>query len=117
METGRVFRILKERQHAGQVWRTDAVDTQGFTLIELMLAVSIVGILASLAIPNYIDFLEKARVARAIAELHALTKELKGFAIGGGGIPGYAGANWTQHHAGPMGNSVSVLPDQLFGRR
>jgi len=52
-----------------------------------MLAVSIVGILASLAIPNYIDFLEKARVARAISELHALAKEIKGFAIGGGGYP------------------------------
>ena len=64
-----------------------AVDTRGFTLIELMLAVSIVGILASLAVPNYIDFLEKARVARAISELHALTKEIKGFAMGGGVYP------------------------------
>lgn len=64
-----------------------AVDPRGFTLIELMHAVSIVGILASLAVPNYIDFLEKARVARAISELHALTKEIKGFAMGGGVYP------------------------------
>lgn len=70
-----------------QLRGTDAGDTQGFTLIELMLAVSIVGILASLAVPNYIDFLEKARVARAVSELHALAKEIKGFAMGGGVYP------------------------------
>jgi general secretion pathway protein G len=62
-------------------------STEGFTLIELMLAVSIVGILASLAVPNYVDFLEKARVARTVAELHGLAKEIKGFALGGGGYP------------------------------
>ena len=82
-----VFRKTTERQRAEQVRWTSAADTQGFTLIELMLAVSIVGILASLAIPNYIDFLEKARVARAVSELHALAKEIKGFALGGGGYP------------------------------
>jgi general secretion pathway protein G len=59
----------------------------GFTLIELMLAVSIIGVLASLAVPNYVDFIEKARVARAVAELHGLAKELKGFALSGGQYP------------------------------
>ena len=53
----------------------------GFTLIELMLAVTIAGILSSLAIPTYVDFLEKARVARSIAELHMLATEIKAFAI------------------------------------
>lgn len=75
------------RRYAARSRQTRMRNTQGFTLIELMLAVSIVGILASLAVPNYIDFLEKARVARAISELHALAKEIKGFAIGGGGYP------------------------------
>ncbi|MDH4081586.1 MAG: prepilin-type N-terminal cleavage/methylation domain-containing protein, partial [Nitrospira sp.] len=78
---------LIRRRCTGRSRRSRAGNTQGFTLIELMLAVSIVGILASLAIPNYIDFLEKARVARAVSELHALAKEIKGFAIGGGGYP------------------------------
>jgi general secretion pathway protein G len=57
-------------------------QAQGFTLIELMLAVSIVGVLASLAVPNYLDFIEKARVAKTVAELHGLTKEIKGYALG-----------------------------------
>ncbi len=52
-----------------------------------MLAVSIVGVLAALAIPNYMEFIEKARVARAISELHGLAKDIKGFALAVGSYP------------------------------
>lgn len=67
--------------------RSYLLHTDGFSLIELMLAISIVGVLAALAIPNYLDFIEKARVARAISELHALTKDIKGFALSSGAYP------------------------------
>ena len=85
METRRVLPISKEQYLAAPMRGRNTGNTRGFTLIELMLALPIVGILASLAIPNYIDFFEKARVARAVSELHALAKEIKGFTIGGGG--------------------------------
>ena len=53
----------------------------GFTLIELMLAVAIIGTLSSLAIPTYVGFIEKARVARTVAELNGLAMEIRGYAI------------------------------------
>jgi general secretion pathway protein G len=46
-----------------------------------MLAVAIVGTLSSLAIPTYLGFIEKARVARTVAELNGLAMEIRGYAI------------------------------------
>ena len=38
---------------------------KGFTMLELLMVVIVIGILASLAIPQYQSFMEKARVAEA----------------------------------------------------
>jgi len=49
-------------------------NKKGFTLIELMIVVAIVGILAAIAIPAYLDYTKKAKMAETLNAFDAIAQ-------------------------------------------
>lgn len=60
---------------------------EGFTLIELLVVVLIIGILASIALPQYQKAVEKARSAEAVSHFSTMKKQIDLFLLANGGHP------------------------------
>lgn len=48
----------------------DNIVQQGFTLLELMIVTAIIGIIATIALPSYQDYVAKAQIQRVLFELN-----------------------------------------------
>ncbi|HIF9337851.1 TPA: pilin [Photobacterium damselae] len=60
---------------------------KGFTLIELMIVVAVIGVLAAIAIPQYQRYVAKAEVASALATMSGVKTNVEAYTVENGQFP------------------------------
>jgi general secretion pathway protein G len=89
--------------------------SSGLTIVELLIAIAIIGILAGIAIPIYAGYAENARVQSAMADIRSISLVIEGFRNDRSSLPTFlADINYATF-LDPWGNTYQYLNIPVHG--
>jgi general secretion pathway protein G len=85
------------------------IRVRGFTLIEIMIVIAIIGTLSAIATPNYLKYITKGRIALAISDIRLMEKEIMGYSIDTNELPDTLSQLPNGNITDPWGNPYRYL--------
>jgi len=82
---------------------------RGFTLVELMIAVAVIGLLTGIAVPSYTTYTEKTKEKKAIGDIGVISIKIDEFVMGNGILPANLAAVPGANFLDPWGNPYQYL--------
>jgi general secretion pathway protein G len=90
--------------------RDNRMTNSGFTMIEILIVVAIIGTLAAIAVPNFMAYREKAKITQAIAEIKLIEKQIIDFVLENRRLPNSLGELQPSGCNDPWGRPYRYLP-------
>ena len=84
-------------------------NRKGFTLVELVVVIAILGILAGLAIPRFMDATASARGARIVADMRTIDSAIMMYNAKTGNLPVSKDALTIDKTTGGVTSAIKVL--------
>lgn len=93
-------------------------NNTGFTLIELLIVVAIIGVLAAIAVPNFLNAQTRAKIARVTSDMKSIGSALDQYRLDQGHYPPGKGVPPPKYFrlSTPVAY-LSSVPKDLFGEK
>jgi type IV pilus assembly protein PilA len=86
--------------------RRKGIRSEGFTLIELMIVVAIIGVLAAIAIPAYRDYVNRAKMSEVLTALDAIAQGASEYHAATGYFPDQS---YTAYNLADFGEEYAAI--------